>query len=65
MSTVFAIYFYVSLVIGFVISTILLLLLSLMAVSIIADLTGFEKVRDYIDSTVEYFVVSIIATIVR
>ena len=65
MSTLFTIYFYVSLVIGFIISTILLLLLLLMAVSIIADLTGFEKVRDYIDSTVEYFVDSIIAIIVR
>ena len=65
MSTVFAIYFYVSLVIGFVISTILLLLLSLMAVSIIADLTGFEKVRDYIDNKVEYYVDSIIAMIVK
>ena len=65
MSTVFTIYFYVCFFIGFIISTILLLLLLLMTISIVADLTGFEKVRDYIDNTVKYCVDSFIATIMR
>ena len=65
MSTVFTIYFYVCFVVGFVISTIILLLLTLMGISIIADLTGLEKIRDYIDSTIEHYIDSIIAKIMR
>ena len=65
MSTVFTIYFYVCFVIGFIILTILLLLLLLMTISVIADLTGFEKVRDYIDNKVEYYADSIIAMIMK
>ena len=65
MSTVFTIYFYVCFIVGFVISTIILLLLTLIGISIIADLTGFEKVRDYIDNKFKYYVDSIIAMIVK
>ena len=65
MSTLFVVYFYVCFVVGFVISTIILLLLTLMGISIIADLTGLEKIRDYIDSTIEHCIDSIIAKIAR
>ena len=65
MSKVFTIYFYVCFVIGFVILTIIVLLLMLMDIPIIADLTGLEKIRDYINSTIEHYIDSIIAKIMR